>query len=105
MTRSVYRYNFSRLVPMDQVEAPLMLAALAAESLHGRSAMKIEASFRLNKRARTCIIDAGSRVGHDIARIFAGFLAAIFSEGAFCVERAEDGIPASSNLYAAGVVG
>lgn len=104
MVHSVYRYSFSRLVPMDQVEAPLMLAALAAESLHGRSAMKVEASFRLNKRARTCIIDAGSKVGHDIARIFAGFLAGVFGEGAFQVERAEGPTPASTNLYAAGVV-
>ena len=105
MTCSVYRYNFSNLVPMDQVEAPLMLAALAAESLHGRSAMKIEASFCLNKRTRTCVIDAGSKVGRDIARIFAGFLAGVFGEGAFQVEQAEDHVSTASQMRAAGVVG
>lgn len=90
MVRLVYKYSISKRVSMEDVEESLMLAALAAESLHGRSALKIDAAFRLNKKTGICVIDAESQVGLDIARIFAGFLTKGFGEAAFEVEHTEE---------------
>jgi len=86
-TRS-YRYEFHEGVPLQEVEETLMLAALAVESLHGRSQLRLDAAFRLDKAARTCVVDARSDVGRSIARIFTGFLVREFGDEAFSIRRA-----------------
>lgn len=104
MIRSVYKYNFSKLIPMNDIADSLMLAALAAESLHGRSEMKMDAAFCLNTRTRTCVIDAETQVGCDIARMFTGFITKGFGEQSFSVERTEDRIRCNAaGLNAVGV--
>jgi len=102
MSREVYRYNFNDNVPLKEVEESLLLAVLAAECLLGRARVRMEASFRLDKEKRACVIDAGTEVGNNIARIFTGFLTREFGEEAFKVERAAqpDGPPAP--LHASG---
>ncbi|MCL4552920.1 MAG: hypothetical protein M1305_05140 [Candidatus Marsarchaeota archaeon] len=104
MTRSIYKYSFSRLVPMKVVANSLMLATFAAECLHGRSKLRLEAAFCLDTRARTCVIDAESVVGCDIARMFTGFLTRGFGEQSFQVERAEGRIMSGSGLHASGTL-
>ncbi len=74
MNRELYRYNFDSKVPIRDVEESLLLAVLAAESLHGRSLVRLDASFCLDSRKRSCIVDAATEVGRAIARIFTGFL-------------------------------
>lgn len=104
MIRSVYKYSFEKLIPMNDVEDSLMLAALAAESLHGRSAMKLDAAFCLNTKTRTCIIDAETQMGCDIARMFTGFITKGFGEQSFSVEQTEDRIRScATGLSALGV--
>ena len=90
MDRLVYRYNFAKHVPVDDIEDSLMIAALAAEALHGRASMKQDASFCFNKKTRVCVVDAETPVGCDIARILTTFIARGFGERAFTVERAEE---------------
>jgi len=85
-TRS-YRYEFHEGVSLQEVEETLMLAALAVESLHGRSQLRLDAAFRLDKAARTCVVDARSDVGRSIARIFTGFLTREFGEDGFKVRK------------------
>ena len=82
-----YRFSFSSSVPMDDVEDTLMVAVLAVESLVGRPALKLDASFRLDKRNRVCSVDAGTPAGKQIARIFAGMLVRELGENSFSVER------------------
>ncbi len=91
MTKSVFRYRFSKSIPMQDVEDALMLAALAVESLHGRSELRLSAKFWLNRKTRKCEIDAGTEVGIHIARIFTGFITDGFGEQCFHVERTEPG--------------
>lgn len=90
MNRDIYKFSFKDHVPLKEVEESLLLAVLAAECLQGRSRVRMEASFRLDKEKRSCVIDAGTEVGSNIARIFTGFLAREFGEEAFRVERSAD---------------
>ena len=90
MNRELYRYNFNSKVPFRDVEESLLLAVLAADSLHGRALVRLDASFCLDSKKRSD------------ARIFTGFLSREFGEEAFKVERVGDTHPASKELKATG---
>jgi hypothetical protein len=87
MNQETYRYSFNDGVPLKEVEESLLLAVLATECLQGRARVKMEASFQLDKEKRACVIDAGTEVGSNIARIFTGFLTREFGEEAFKINR------------------
>lgn len=102
MNRELYRYNFDSKVPIRDIEESLLLAVLAAESLHGRSLVRLDASFCLDSHKRSCIVDAATEVGRAIARIFTGFLTREFGEEAFKVERVGGPPPVGPELKATG---
>ncbi len=87
MNREVYRYTFSEDVPIDDIEESLVLAIMAAESLHGESQVRLDAGHFFDSEQRACVIDAGSDVGRDLNRLFIGFLRREFGEDAFQVRR------------------
>jgi len=89
MGNQVYTYKFTERVPFPDVEDTLHLAVLAAESLHGRSRVRLNAFFSLDKDKRSCVIDAGNDVGRDINRIFTGYVTSEFGDGAFQVSQIE----------------
>lgn len=89
---TIFRYEFDAALPFEEIEASLVLAIFAAESLHGQAEVRLEAAHALDPEARTCVIDASSCVGHDISRLFTGFLIREFSEDAFSVERVEPAV-------------
>jgi len=91
MGKDTYRYRFNDSVPLREAEESLMLAALAAECLYGRSTVRLDATFCLDRRQRCCVVEAGTDVGQAIARIFTGFLSRQFGEEAFRVERSGRG--------------
>ena len=82
-----YHYRFGDSVPFREAEDSLMLAVLAAESLNGRSNVRLDASFQVDHSRRECSVDAATPVGRQIARIFTGFLTREFGEESFRVER------------------
>lgn len=102
MNRELYRYNFDSKVPIRDIEESLLLAVLAAESLHGRSLVRLDASFCLDSHKRSCVVDAATEVGRAIARIFTGFLTREFGEEAFKVERVGDAPAIGPELKATG---
>jgi len=102
MNRELYRYNFDSKVPIQDVEESLLLAVLAAESLHGRALVRLDASFCLDSKKRSCVVDAATDVGRAIARIFTGFLSREFGEEAFKVERVGNAHPVCPELKATG---
>lgn len=104
MDRLVYKYDFAKHVPVDDIEDSLMIAALAAEALHGRAAMKLDGYFRLDKKARTCVVDAEAQIGCDIARILSAFIIKGYGERAFTVERTEEGSGCRKLLCAIGAI-
>lgn len=93
MNRDIYKYEFSVDIPLREVEQSLALSVLTTESLHGRSRVRLDASFCLDRERRACIVDAGTEVGRDIARIFTGFLTREFGEDAFKVKRLAGDLP------------
>jgi hypothetical protein len=96
----VYRYAFPPDVPLEDVEAALLLAILAAESLHGEAQVRLDAAHFLDADRRACVIDAATTVGRDVNRLFVGFLRREFDEGALAVERLESAPPAARAVCA-----
>ncbi len=87
MTADIYRYVFNEDIEMDEIETSLLLAVVAAESLHGESQVRLDASHYLDPIKRACVIDAATCVGRDVNRLFVGFLRREFGEDIFRVER------------------
>jgi hypothetical protein len=87
MTRELYRYAFNDNVPSEEIEASLLLAVLAAESLHGESQVRLDVAHFLDMDDRACVIDAGTAAGRDLNRLFVGFIRREFGEDSFRVER------------------
>ena len=102
MNRELYRYNFDSKVPIRDVEESLLLAVLATESLHGRSLVRLDASFCLSRKKRSCVVGSATEVGRSIARIFTGFRTCEVGEQAFKVERVDGAAPICSELGVAG---
>ncbi len=87
MTGQLYRYDFDPSVPFGDVEETLILAVLAAEGLHGRSPVRLDAFFSTDLASRSCVLDTATEVGRSIARIFTGFVSHEFGEESFKIER------------------
>lgn len=85
MNTKVYRYTFSSSIPALDIEETLQLAVLSAESLHGQSRVRLDASYCMDTEKHSCVIDAGTDVGRDIVRLFTGFAIKEFGEEAFRV--------------------
>jgi hypothetical protein len=98
MVRTVYSFRFNDGVSLSEIEDSLLLSVFAVESLYGRSRIKLDASFCLEKKKRACVVDASTEIGCHIARIFTGFLICEFGEDAFKVERLGEAI--SKGAYA-----
>lgn len=87
MRQTLYRYQFGTEVPVEEVEATLLLALFAVESLHGESQTRLDAAHHFDADRRTCVMDANTAVGRDFNLLFAGFLRREFGADTFCVER------------------
>lgn len=87
MRGHVYRYGFCSEACLEEVESALLLAIFATESLHGEAQTRLDAAHLFDPDRRACVIDAGTAVGRDLNKLFAGFLAREFGEDSFKVER------------------
>jgi hypothetical protein len=90
VTRTIYRFRFKPKVPMDAVEASILLSVFAAEGLHGPALVRMDGSFVLAEKRRVCVVDATTRVGRTIAKIFTGLVLREFGEDLVRVERIVD---------------
>jgi hypothetical protein len=87
MTDCVYQYRFAQSVLAEDVEASLLLAIFAVESLHGEAAARLDVAHRFDPETRVCVLDAGTPAGRDLNRIFVGFLRREYGAGSFTVWR------------------
>ena len=85
--RDVVRIRYGDDVDMDQAGELLVMAVLAAESVYGRSALRLDARFVLDEDRRRCVVDTGSPLGRDIALVYIGFLVREYGDEAIGVER------------------
>jgi hypothetical protein len=90
MSRRHYWYDFAAEVSIEEIESSLLLAIMAAESLHGESQTRLDVAHYLDTSRRRCVIDADTRVGRDLNRLFTGFLRREFGEDAFRVKRVSE---------------
>jgi len=88
MNSHAYRFVFAEKLKLEEVEASLLLALLVAECLHGRARVKLDSSFNLDRKTRSCLIGADTEIGSTIARVFSGLLSLEFGEEAFKVRLA-----------------
>src|ERR1700694_831522 len=87
MSKAHYRYVFAPPTAMEEVEASLVLALFAVESLHGEDQVRLDAGHYLHREGRVCVIDAGTEVDRALNRVFSAFLRREFGADAFSVER------------------
>lgn len=83
----VLRFKF-READQETVEADVALAIFAAECLHGRPRVRMEASYLVNDDGG-CVLQVNGEAGESVARVFAGLCAARFGEEAYLVQRIE----------------
>lgn len=79
------RYTFDRRVPVDELEATLTLAVLAAEALHGPARVRLGAPHALDADARTVVLATRGAPARDLNLVFAGFAEREFGASAFTV--------------------
>ena len=87
MLNDLYRYEFAESVSMNELEGTLMLALAAAENLHGASQVRLDAEHAFDAALRVCVVNAGTPVGQDLNKLFAGFAMREFGAECFRVER------------------
>lgn len=80
-------YRFAEHVLLEEVEAALVVAAVAIESLHGGPAVQLGAAYFFDPLTRTCVIDATTSVGFAFNQLFLGFLNRDVGAESFSVER------------------
>ena len=85
--RQMYRFGFKRYVDIDDILDTLTLSIIGTENLHGRSRVRLDGWWRLDRQRRLCLIDASTTVGEDLAKLFTGYLSREFGERAFSVQR------------------
>jgi hypothetical protein len=87
MTEGHFQFEFSKSADMAKVEYALLMAVVAAEGIHGRSRVSLEADFNTNQAVRTCVVNANNQVGVDIAKVFAEFLNLEVGQDAYRIIR------------------
>lgn len=78
-----YVFTFNDSVSMAGVEETLLMAAVAAEGIHGRARVRLDAKFATNAEDRTCTVSADNEAGQSVAKIFTELLGLEIGEGAF----------------------
>jgi hypothetical protein len=92
MSAEIYRYKFVPTIPFAEVESSLILAIMAAESLHGQAQVRLDAAHAIDADKRSFVIDASTPVGRDLNRLFIGFISREFGPDSFVVEHV-DSVP------------
>ena len=89
MTHASYLFRILNPIPLADLEAMLVVAMSAADGIHGRAQVRLDARFGLDREHRTCHMDASTEVGRTLAHVFTELLTRGFGEEAFRVERVE----------------
>jgi len=97
MPRELYRYVFSRQVPLTEAIATLELTLIAVESLHGEARTRMDAHCTVRPFERTLDVDASTHLGQALNQIFVGFLTREFGASAYSVTAIVPGAAPSSD--------
>jgi hypothetical protein len=87
MNTNAYRFTFHDDIPMTEVRDSILLAAIAAEGVHGRHQVRLDAGYWVDNDEHACVVDFATQVGRTVSLIFTTLVAREFGEDAFKVER------------------
>ena len=87
MSDTAYCYRFQASVSMCEVEATLLLAVWGTESLHPGSNLDHSLLYEIQTPSRLCVIFTDTPAGHDLNRLFSGYLRREFGPGAWTLSR------------------
>ncbi len=85
--REFYKYTFDDRTDLEELEDTLLMSVLAAEGLHGCARVRLDASYRINRHDRTCLVRCSTEVGLDVCRIFTGLLLRTYGAEKFQVQQ------------------
>ena len=91
MTREDVTFALAPTVPFGDATDLLSLARLAAEGVHGESAVRLGLEQGGDPESRTITVGASTDVGRSVVLIFTRFLARDFGEESFVVRRHDPG--------------
>ena len=63
MPAEIYRYTFDPEVSLEEVQASLLLALFAVESLHGKAQVRLDAGHAFDAEQRRFVVDAQNSSG------------------------------------------
>jgi hypothetical protein len=87
MPRDLIKIQFLDDVPPDEIEAALVLAVFATESLYGAPRMRLDGGHNLDRDRLVLTVDATAAVGQTLSRLFLGFISRELDEECYCVRH------------------
>ncbi|QDT55939.1 hypothetical protein Pan44_39870 [Caulifigura coniformis] len=91
---NIHRYSFRPQTSFPSVEATLLLALWATESIFGEAAVRLDAAHVIDEEHRVIEVDSSTRIGRTLNKLLVGFLVREYGPGAFDVERRGEPVPA-----------
>ncbi len=90
-------YTFGQNIPAHEIEAVLLLAALAAAGLHPDESIPVETRPAIDPMAKAVLLSVDTPAGRDLNRVFAALAARGFGPEGFGVVRVGDeAVPAAA---------
>lgn len=93
----LYRYEFAKPTPLEEVEETFLLALLGVACLFGECQAHLDAAHAFDAASRVLVVDAGTPVGVALNRLLSGYLAREFGTASFRVERVADAAAPTSH--------
>jgi hypothetical protein len=84
---SAYSFTFDESVLLAEVEATLQLARIAVEGLYGEARVWLDTGYRVDRPARSIIVDAATPVGSALCDVFVVLALKEFGGRAMTVRR------------------
>ena len=97
MCEFIATYQFQATVPMEEVEASLVLAKMGTESLHGTCGLLLDVKSELIEKKKQVRIRGTATIGSTLNRLFLGFLRREFDPSEYTVTTMEVARPKSFN--------
>jgi hypothetical protein len=98
-----YKFNFSEDIPLQRVRNLFCLALIAVDAIHGRSAVRLDLSCKLDAKDHSLMVEAESDVGYDLSRVLVRLFEREFG-GYFDVEKMESRRKNSDYVYSLGTL-
>ena len=83
----VCRFTFGEGIKKEWFESHLAWVIFNAESVYGKTQVRLAAKYSVSENQPCCVIDVGTEIGEHIARVFTGVMIRLLGEEQFEVRR------------------